>query len=642
MRRNPSPNRKPMPAPVKRMHLSRFSIAMGIGALLTVLIVFIIYKPGLNGPLILDDIPQLGSFVDTPANQIWSSPSVFLFSSSGPLGRPISMLSFALGLETGVNPTHMWKLTNVMLHVINGGLLFWLTLLLFGKDTTRRQALPLSAACAFLWLLHPLHVSTVLYTVQRMSLLANLFMLAGMIFYIYGRRCMPNNGVRSWSLLGMAFIVCFPLAVLSKELALIFPVFCALIEYLYFHQHHNARIRRQIRVLFALMLVLPALIGSAYLAANFERFFVDGYLTRDFTLYERLLTQPRVISLYLLQTLLPIQSLMGFIHDDIAVSSGLLNPISTLGSITLLAFFAYVAWHIRKRHRIVTFALLAFLFSHLMEGSIFALELMFEHRNYLGSFFVLLTLAYSITHLITSPSLPPILSVCTGLILAFILSQRVATWSSEQTLTKFMLATHPQSERLFHSHLRLIVDSGDYSRAKQILGNRDRFRDRLQHLYIGCKRDGHLSTTDFDAARPGENHYVGVIASGLLIDIANLGLDGVCKFPNQSFIVLLNQALDVPVLNALIRYRLLLFLAHYHREEGKVDAAVRALLAAYDAVPTDALPLLMSADWLHTDGQHEGAREMLAMARAAANQSPMDYSGVLRELERRIQSPDGN
>lgn len=613
-------------------------VTIGLGVLLTMTLLFALYKPGLNGPLILDDIPQLGTFTNTPADQIWSNSTAFFLSSSGTLKRPIAMISFALGLEDGVDPTHMWKLTNLIIHSLNGILLFWIFSFLLRTEMSSKSSMMLAGTCALFWVIHPLHVSTVLYTVQRMTLLGNLFMLAGLLFYLYGRQALSDKPRKAWSLMTAAFAVCFPLGVLSKELAIVFPVFCALVEYLYFQDQSEARTRVRILALFALVLVLPALIGFGYLIWNHEHYLLNSYATRDFTLVERLLTEPRVMCIYILQTLVPLQSLMGFLHDDIPVSTGLLSPPSTLGAMLLLASLAFIGWRCRRRYKIISFALLGFFISHALEGSIFALELMYEHRNYLGSFLLLTTLGYTISRKLSSSPARIVIAACICFTLAFILSQRVATWSSEKSLTNYMLKTHPRSVRLIHSYLPIVVASGDYARAERMLGTGDKFRDRLQRLYIGCKRDAKLDDSDIRDAYPEPGHAVDIIASGVLIDLANFGLDGKCSFERRSFIKLTERALDLPILNNHVRYRLLFYLAHYHRVENDLRAATKTLLAAYDAVPSDARVVLMSIDWLDEKGERERARELIPRAREAVANSRLDYSEAFRELEQRLEA----
>ena len=50
------------------------------------------------------------------------------------------------------------------------------------------------ALASCLWLLHALHVSTVLYTVQRMAQLSALFVFAGLLVYSYGRQRQRRSG----------------------------------------------------------------------------------------------------------------------------------------------------------------------------------------------------------------------------------------------------------------------------------------------------------------------------------------------------------------------------------------------------------------------------------------------------------------
>ncbi|HVC38320.1 MAG TPA: pilus assembly protein PilF, partial [Gammaproteobacteria bacterium] len=87
------------------------------------------YYPGLHGPFMFDDIPNI---VGNQALHITSlSPSELLraaFSSrSGILYRPISMLSFAFNLYFFGDNSFSFKLTNIIIHLINALLILWLT-----------------------------------------------------------------------------------------------------------------------------------------------------------------------------------------------------------------------------------------------------------------------------------------------------------------------------------------------------------------------------------------------------------------------------------------------------------------------------------------------------------------------------------
>ena len=195
-------------------------------------ITYMAYLPGLSGPFLFDDRPQLEpiiSQVDEEPESLWAN---HLVSGTGPLGRPVAMASF-IGSALGHGPdTWWWKHQNLMLHLVSGLLVFWCVALLFGQVYESRDARPWLAGAigAAFWMLHPLHVSTVLLTVQRMMELSTLFVLAGMIAYIKGRQRLLVGDFRGWLAIAAAFAVFFPLGVLSKESALLFPAFCGLIE----------------------------------------------------------------------------------------------------------------------------------------------------------------------------------------------------------------------------------------------------------------------------------------------------------------------------------------------------------------------------------------------------------------------------
>lgn len=166
---------------------------LGLG--LVLLACAVVYVRGLFGGFLFDDF---GAIVDNPAlrnidGSITRWLAAALSSDSGWLRRPISMLSF--GLDTllfGVDPLP-FKINNLIVHLVNGLLLYALAKRLIPRlgvvgDASRIRLVALVAMA--LWLLHPLNVGSVTYVVQRMNLLAVMFMLAGLICYASGRERM--------------------------------------------------------------------------------------------------------------------------------------------------------------------------------------------------------------------------------------------------------------------------------------------------------------------------------------------------------------------------------------------------------------------------------------------------------------------
>jgi tetratricopeptide (TPR) repeat protein len=117
-----------------------------------------------------------------------------------------------------------------------------------------------------------------------------------------------------------------------------------------------------------------------------------NYDSRYFTLWERLLTQPRVLLFYLSQLLYPVPFRLSIEHD-ITLSTSALDPWSTLPS--LLAVFLLIALAAKKYKSwpYLSFGVLFFFLNHLIESSIIPLELVFEHRNYIPSMFLFVPVA---------------------------------------------------------------------------------------------------------------------------------------------------------------------------------------------------------------------------------------------------------
>src|SRR5207342_3736117 len=91
---------------------------------------------------------------------------------------------------------------------------------------------------------------------------------------------------------------------LAKESAALLPLYAICLEACLFHfKNSGERQDRRLYVLFMIVLVLPALLGLAWLLPRAMS--TAAFASRDFSLTERLLTEPRVVLTYLRWTLLP-------------------------------------------------------------------------------------------------------------------------------------------------------------------------------------------------------------------------------------------------------------------------------------------------------------------------------------------------
>ena len=84
-----------MPRFLKPLHYQIFLL------LLLLVLCLVIYAPGLHGPMLLDDYPQLSGLMESSGSDWRTLVDNHLFSSSGRLSRPVSMASFiASALES--------------------------------------------------------------------------------------------------------------------------------------------------------------------------------------------------------------------------------------------------------------------------------------------------------------------------------------------------------------------------------------------------------------------------------------------------------------------------------------------------------------------------------------------------------------
>lgn len=359
------------------------------------------YAPGLRGGWFFDDYPNIVENSDVQPSRLdgeslaraaWSAPN------SG-LRRPLASLSFAANyLVDGMQPFG-WKAFNLFIHLLNGALLFLLlrrVLALGGFDDAYRRDLAAVLICTA-WLLLPINTTPVLYVVQRMESLANLFVLAGLIGYLEGRRRL-QAGARRGGLLLCAGSLAVPavLGALAKESAVQLPLYALLIEVFLLHWRsapattvapRPARDRLLI-ALFVVLLLLPALTGLALLLPWLLRPVI--WEARDFTLVTRLLSEARIVLEYGIWTLFPTPSALSFYHDDFLPSRGLLSPWTTLASLIGIAALLLLALILRRRAPLTALGISLFFAAHLLTGTIVPLELIYEHRNYFSSAALLL------------------------------------------------------------------------------------------------------------------------------------------------------------------------------------------------------------------------------------------------------------
>lgn len=367
---------------------------MVIGWVIVILACIFAYWPGLTGPFMLDDYGSIAALGDRGGVKNWETFKAFVFGGhSGPTGRPLALLSFLIDANNWPADPWPFKRTNLGIHLVNGALLGILTvrilrILRFEKQNARWIAL----VCAAYWLLHPFLVSTTLYAVQRMAQLSTLFMFAGLLSYLYGRSLLAANATKAYLMMSGSIGLFTFLAMISKENGILLPLLILVVEstVLASQRHRLASPNPHWTGAF---IILPSAVIALYLGSKcFGSNFFEVVPPRDFSIFERFLTQQRILADYLRHWFIPELYTTGVFQDHFIKSTGIFSPISTaLGALLHLSIIS-ISIAKRRKWPLFALALLFFYAGHALESSVINLELYFEHRNYLSAAFLVLPL----------------------------------------------------------------------------------------------------------------------------------------------------------------------------------------------------------------------------------------------------------
>jgi len=172
------------------------------------------FQPSMNGEFIADDLNLIVEKADlfgdpSRLGQAFSEPYWVRTRESLPFYRPLVLVTFFTDRALSGFEPFGYHLTNLLLHLANGLLVY-----LLGLSLTRSHFQSLAASMIFG--LHPAHLTSVAWISGRTDLLVLLFLLAAALLFIRG--CREDRGGWGW-IAGSGG--CFLFALLSKEMGLI-------------------------------------------------------------------------------------------------------------------------------------------------------------------------------------------------------------------------------------------------------------------------------------------------------------------------------------------------------------------------------------------------------------------------------------
>lgn len=295
---------------------------------LIVVAVILCYINTLHNPFIWDDEEIV---VNNYLIRSWKHiPEMFKASvfggklEGGKFYRPLQLFSYSIDYSFWkLNPLG-YHISNIIFHLLNALLVFFLLIKLGNKRN-------FSFFVSLFFAIHPINTEAVTYISGRGDLLFLFFSLLCFVFFING-----SKG-KQWHY--FISVILYILAILSKESAIVIPLIILVYYYLFL---------RKKKIKHALGTVLSLLaITLLYIVIRFGVLGVGNSavlsLINEATLWQRILTLPRILITYIALLIFPRNLHMEYLF----VEKSLVSPYIIFGIPFLLVIFYLVLRYVK-------------------------------------------------------------------------------------------------------------------------------------------------------------------------------------------------------------------------------------------------------------------------------------------------------
>jgi len=219
--------------------------------------------------------------------------------------QPLSWVTFALDYSLwGMDPTG-YHLTNVLLHVLNALLFYWLARRLLrlahGASTDATAVAVMAATAALLFAIHPLRVESVAWVSERRDVLSGSFFIATILAYLRMQAAAhASTARRHWFVLSVAFLMA---SLLSKAWGMTLPFVLLALDFYPLRRFDRETVKA------LLVEKLPWLIPASLAAATAvmaQSIGAEMQAVADHGIAARLAQAAYGLCFYLLETLFPI------------------------------------------------------------------------------------------------------------------------------------------------------------------------------------------------------------------------------------------------------------------------------------------------------------------------------------------------
>lgn len=350
----------------------------------------LLYINTLNAPFQFDDFENI---VNNPRLH---SVSNFIPPTGS---RDVGSLTFALNFALSRFDVVSYHVFNILIHILNSILVFFLYTLLLKKITPEIADDKIGLIAGFtalIFLVHPIQTGAVTYIVQRYASLATFFYLFSIVMFL--RSSLRYSGEKkffsaphlTYYLLSLLSAV---LAMRTKEIALTLPLAILMCWFFIGTARESSRSWANKFLYLAPFLVTFFIIPLGFLNTSLPIGELIGEISSKSTAAERigrtdyLFTQFRVIATYLRLMFVPIGQNLDY---DYLISRSLFEP-SVLMSLLLhvLIIVSAIIYFLKNRQGlsiIILFGIFWFYLTLSVESSFIPIkDVIFEHRLYLPS-----------------------------------------------------------------------------------------------------------------------------------------------------------------------------------------------------------------------------------------------------------------
>lgn len=584
-----------------------------------------VYAPGFSALPGYDDEPNLRHL---NAVSDWRSARDFVFSGIGTIGRPLALATFLPYAGDWQSLYADILRDNLLIHLLNICLVAWCALRLYRlvePRATESRAATGALLAAALWGLSPLLVSASLSAIQRMTSLSALFLLAGFLVYLVGRTRLAREGGRAGLLtMSLGVVAGTGLATLCKENGALLPALLLVIECTLLMR--PAHVSRWFGWWKAVFLGLPTAAVVLFLLSTLSNS-PEAYAHRDFSLAQRVLSQPLVLLEYLLNAFLPRRAALTPFHDDY-LTPGLAVG---LGAFVLWGVVVWGAWALRRVSVWPAFAVAWYLVAHMLESSVIPLELYFEHRNYVPLVGVWIAVAAMLGDVPQAARrVMPVVVATYIVLIASVSFAHASLWGQPSLAARMWAAAGESSERAQQYLSQQLLREGDHPAAWLVL---DEAGARpggsatllLQSIHVGC---------GIDEARHRAERFDELMERTPTTSLSFAFHDGIRKLSaaiaegscdgleHHALLSLIDRLRQNPkyVANASLRKFLLQAEAQVFVDMGRGDDALEVVRQIYDVQPDTDTAVDIALQYL-IRGNEALAREYLMRERSRQNAS---------------------